>query len=529
MKNIHHIKEKSMNGFQLKWKSFKNGELMKGNSIKLFIMLLFVIITATSCNNWLDVLPENDQVADEYWQTKEDVAAVIAACYIEYRSTVPQQIIWGELRGNSMWLSGTMNSNLYYMYSWNILPENTNCKWDNWYKIINLSNMIIAYAPLVAEKDKSFSQAVMNSYVAEAHYLRGLAYFFLVRNFREVPLITEPYMNDNQDYEIPKAGEEAIWEQIIEDMLIAEEGTKSYFSEPDGWASKGRATKWAVKATLADIYLWTKNYEQAIIKCNEVINSGQVGLISGTINDTENNWFNIFALGNTNEGIFELQWDYNQGQSNTTLFNLFAGTTFYYSISQNLYERFYFSNGDIRALNATYTLPEGRIWKYIGSTAGSNFVSTERGVTRTDQGKDQNWIMYRIAEIYLMKAEALVMSGDFATATELVNKIRTRAHVTTMAEPLPTQKEMIDLVLNERAMELAGEGKRWYDLLRVSRIDDEYLNYLIDEVLTNASPNNALILQSVLKDRDSHYLPIYIDELTNNAALIQNPFYENLN
>lgn len=511
------------------WNSLTGSKMLKLKGIRVIALWLILAPAISSCDQWLDVLPENDQVADEYWQTKEDVEAVISACYIEYRSTVPQQIIWGELRGNSMGFSGTFTADLYFMSSWNILPYNDNCKWGSWYKIINLSNMIIAYAPLVAEKDKSFSQSVMNSYVAEAHYLRGLAYFFLVRNFREVPLILEPYMNDNQDYEIPKAEEQEIWDQIKADLLIAEEGAKSFFSEPNEWASKGRATKWAVKATLADVYLWTKNYEEAIIKCNEVINSGQVGLISGTINENENNWFNIFAQGNTNEGIFELQWDYNLGQSNSSLFNLFGGTTLYYQISQNLYERFLKSTGDIRAMNATYTIPEGRFWKYIGTSAGSNFVSNEMGFTRTDQEKDQNWIMYRIAEVYLMKAEALVMRGDFATATDIVNQIRGRANVTIMAEPLPDEQGMIDLVLNEKAIELAGEGKRWYDLLRVSRINDEYLTYMIDEVLTNASPNSALIIQSKLKDRNCHYLPIHIDEMNNNKALVQNPFYENLN
>ena len=499
------------------------------------IVLVSLLLGATACNDWLSVLPENDQVADEYWQTKEEVEAVISSCYIKLRETVPQQIIWGEVRGNSISLTGNLSGDLQDLANWNILPENTNCQWGTWYKIINYANMIIQYAPLVADKDKSLSVAEANSYVGEAYYLRALSYFFLVRNFKDVPLITKPYMNDDQNYEIGKTDEELIWAQIVEDLKYAENNTKSYFSEPDEWATKGRATKWTVKATLADVYLWTKNYEQAIIKCNEVIASGRVGLIAGSSPDNENNWFTIFSEGNTNEGIFELQWDYSLGQSNTSLFNLFGSTSSNYIISPVLLARFQLSQDDIRALNATYTFNMAtglnRFWKYIGTTTGSNITATEMGITRTAQEKDQNWIMYRYADILFMKAEALVMQGPdyYEAAIEIINRIQKRAGVTNLAEILPTEKEMLDLVLNEKALEMAAEGKRWYDLLRISRISDDYLSYMIDEVLMNAAPNYAPIIQAKLQDRNSHYLPIYIDEITNNEALVQNPFYEHLN
>lgn len=527
MKKVLNIKYKTSNKRLL----LVPGNLSFLRKLKL-IAIISLLISTTACNDWLSVLPENDQVADEYWQTKEDVEAVIASCYIKLRATVPQQIVWGELRGNSIGLTGD-NFNLYNISNWNILPENDNCKWDNWYQIINYANMIIQYAPLVSDKDKSLSVAEANAYVAEAYYLRALSYFFLVRNFREVPLITEPYLNDDQDYEIPKAEEQQIWDQIVADLLEAEKNTKSFFSEPNEWASKGRATKWTVKATLADVYLWTKEYDAAIMKCNEVLSSGRFGLIPGSTIDNENNWFTIFSEGNTNEGIFELQWNYTLGQSNNTLFNLFGNNESDYIISPTLLNRFELSLDDIRALNATYTLDmskgENRFWKYIGTTTGSNTTASEMGITRTSQEKDQNWIIYRLADVYFMKAEALVMQGKYIAATEIIKKIQSRAKVTNLAEPLSTEKEMLDLVLNQKALELAAEGKRWYDLLRVSRINDDYLQYMIDEVLMNAAPNYAPIIQSKLQDRNSHYLPIHIDEILNNEALVQNPFYEHLN
>lgn len=501
--------------------------------IKIYAILLILIMGFNSCNDYLNVLPENDQVADEFWQNKEEVESVIGAIYVKYRATIREQFVYGELRGNTIEFGNIIYGDEYDIWRRNVTPANSLCKWGKWYSIINLANMVITYAPEVMQRDPSFNQDLMKTYVAEAHYLRGLAYFFLVRNFRDVPLILKPYLNDSQEYEIPKSPESEVWELIIEDLLIAEEGTKSFYSDQEAWMSKGRATKWTVKATLADVYLWTEQYDKSIISCNDVINSGRVGLIAGYIPETEtNNWYTLFSPGNSNESIFELQWDNNLGQSNGTLFGWFGNDPYKYIISQNTLELFENSLNDVRGLNATYQMPDLKIWKYIGSTAGSRFVETTGGygVTRVDDEKDQNWIMYRLSDVVLMKAEALVMKGEYTTATDLVNQIRKRAQVTVLADPLTSELDMLDLVLNEKSLEFVAEGKRWYDLLRVAKRNNyQYSDYMIGEVLKNASPNSALIIQAALKNPDSHYLPIHFDELLNNKALVQNPYYEKFN
>ncbi|MBN2164700.1 MAG: RagB/SusD family nutrient uptake outer membrane protein [Marinilabiliaceae bacterium] len=503
---------------------------MKKNNI---LILLAFLIGLSSCNQWLDVIPENEQVADEYWKNKEEVEAIMSTIYIKYRETLKQQIIWGEHRGNSLSFQ-TLETTQSNIMRWNILPDNNYVKWDTWYQIINLSNMIIAYAPGV--DDPSFPESAKQAAIAEATYLRALAYFFLVRNFKEVPLILEPYMNDSQDYEIAKSEESVIWQQIVKDLIFAEKYIKTSYSSEEPWMNKGRATKLAVKATLADVYLWTEEYEKAIIECNAIIGSGKVGLIEGLNSVNENNWFSNFNPGNSNESIFELQWDNTYSQSNNDLFNWFYGssTSVDYRMSPTLYDLFRLSTNDIRGLNATYNLPLLKIWKYIGSTAGSHLQATNVGIERTSTERDQNWIMYRLADVMLMKAEALVMrngADDYKNAIEIVNTIKTRAQVTNLITEIPNSEiEMLHIVLNERAMELAFEGKRWYDLLRVGKRNNYFhLNYMINEVLKNASPDKALIIQSILRDKNSHYFPIHFNELTNNKNLVQNPYYDNLN
>lgn len=496
--------------------------------IKIYTLLLTIIIGFNSCNNYLDVLPENDQVADEFWQKKEEVESVIGAMYVKYRGTLRDQIVYGEVRGNSITFGVAADDDEYDIWRRNVIPSNNYAKWGKWYSIINLANMVIQYSPEVLARDPSFNEDLMKTYVAEAHYLRGLAYFFLVRNFRDVPLIVEPYLNDGQDYEIPKSPENEVWQLIIDDLLIAEAGTKSFYSDEEAWMSRGRATKWAVKATLADVYLWTEKYDEAILACNDVINSGRVGLIDGYDYKNEtNNWFTIFGEGASNETIFEMQWDYNLGQTNGNLFSWFADAPLQYMVSQNTLNLFALSLNDIRGMNASYQLPLGRIWKYIGSTAGSPVTPTEYGPERTAAEQDQNWVMYRLADVILMKAEALVMRGDYGPATDLVNQIRERAQVTVEAIPLSGELEMLDMVMNERSLELIAEGKRWYDLLRMAKRNNyQYIDYMINEVLKTTDPSNALIIQSIMKDPDSHYMPIHYDELRNNKALVQNPYYE---
>lgn len=499
-------------------------------NIKIYSVILTILIGFSSCNEYLNILPENDQVADEFWQKKEEVESVIGAIYVKYRGTLRDQFVYGEVRGNSISFGTSVDQNEYDIWRRNVTPANSYANWGKWYSIINLANMVIEYSPEVLNRDPSFNEELMNTYIAEAHYLRGLAYFFLVRNFRDVPLITEPYLNDGQDYEIPKSPEDDVWDLITSDMRIAEKGTKLFYSDEEAWMSKGRATKLAVWATQADVYLWTEQYDSAIIKCNQVLESGRVGLIEGyDIENESNNWFTIFSVGNTNESIFELQWDYDLGQTNGGLFGWFANSPYAYVVSQNTLDLFALSLNDIRAMNASYQMPLGKVWKYIGSEAGEKSVlgASGYGPERTGTEQDQNWIMYRVADVILMKAEALVMKGDYIPATDLVNQIRTRAQVTVQAVPLGSELEMLDMVLNERALELVGEGKRWYDLLRVAKRNNyQYLDYMINEVLKTTDPSNALVVQSILKDTNSHYMPIHYDELRNNKALKQNPYYE---
>lgn len=482
------------------------------------IVFLLAMTALTSCQKWLDVKPQNEQVSDLYWSNKEEVEAVLGSAYVKLQESLQTMLVWGEARGNTLALGGFVNVDLLRLKSFSLVPTNEFVKWGNFYQVINYANMVLKYAPSVVEKDPSFNQAAMQSFLSEAYFLRALSYFYLVRSFGEAPLILEPYMNDAQAHELPKSTKQQIFEQITFDLTTALSNSKEVW--PTVWETKGRSTKWAIHALLADAYLWVGEYDKAIISCNAILESGKYGLLQGTVNN-KNNWFNIFAQRNSNEGIFEIQFDQTKGQTNDLV--AIFGTSYNWVVSPYMVSVFDQSSEDIRGAGATYQTTDWKLWKYLGAEGNTSIPRPF---------SDQNWIIYRMADVYLMKAEALIMKGEtyFPQALELVRAIRMRAGVTQPLDAENTEVGMLHALLQERAKEFVGEGKNWFDLLRVAQRDEyRYKDYFIEQVVLGVSGASTPVIRSQLMNVHAHYLPIHADELRNNKLLVQNPYYENLN
>jgi hypothetical protein len=162
------------------------------------------------------------------------------------------------------------------------------------------------------------------------------------------------------------------------------------------------------------------------------------------------------------------------------------------------------------------------IWKYVGR-------SPDGKTTRS--GSDQrscNWVVYRLADVLLMKAEALSQLERFSEALEIINQIRDRAGVPELNIP-NSAVAFEDAILEERALELAFEGKRWFDLLRMGRRNDfARKSKLIEIIVSNVPSTQKRILATKLTNPLGWYLPVYESELERNKALIQNPYYNSL-
>lgn len=489
--------------------------------IKQYIVSIVILAFGlTSCQDYLTVIPENNQSTTQYWKTKEDVEAVLGAGYNKLRTAQENIMLWGEARGNGIYFNATGSTAqlaAQKLRQFDILATNDLARWGSLYAVINMANSVIQYGPTV--NDASFNVNVLNSYLSEAYFQRALAYFYLVRVWKNVPYVKVPYVNDSAPYSIAQTPGDEILKACLTDLKNSLDAAKIRFPESDPANpinSKGRATRWAIYSLMADINLWLGNYDECIAACEAVINSGQVGLISGT------NWFTNFYPGNSNESIFEIQYSYTLNQTNS--FISWFSTSRHYYISPYMQSLFEVNPTDLRGLKSSY-ISDGKIWKYIG-------IGTDGTTARnTSSQNDQNWIIYRLADIYLMEAEAYIMKGDLESmgkGLELINVVRARANLTPSAGS-SEKTGMIKILLDERAREFFCEGKNWFDLLRVGQRNEAgFKEIAIEEALQVASASTSSMVRAILQDNNAWYLPVHTAELETNELLVQNPYYVNL-
>lgn len=470
--------------------------------------LLFILVMMAACSDWLELLPEDRQVSDAFWKSGKDVEAVLANAYGNLARQAKTLLLWGELRGGMLSPGMHVPSEAARIMQGDVTDFNSLSRWGELYVIINAANQIIEFAPQVRVYDPSFTVSEYNRTMSEALFLRALSYFYLVRTFKEVPLITAPYISDEQDYYPKKASKEALISQILQDLETALNMGVLYFNSFA--ETKGRATRFAIHALLADVYLWDNQYDQCVLHCSAIINSGRYSLLDSEV------WFQNFYPGNSTSSIFEMQFASRWGYQS----NLYQTFSFRrnreYTINPRLIE--IFEPIDIRGDGATFSSRNLEIWKYVGINP-----DTERG----DALSDNNFIVYRLADIMLLKAEAQAQLGQLTQAITLVNHIRQLRGIEP-ATPEPTLETVEDLILEERSRELAFEGKHWFDLLRMGKRDDyRRKEMVISALVRNATADQVLPLMVKFQNPYSWYLPIHRDETERNRNLVQNPYYQN--
>jgi hypothetical protein len=474
--------------------------------ISLAILLLTLLVS--SCKDYLTIPPDTSLIKEKFWTKREDVDGALAATYDAFRDGALASFIWGELRADLVEFGDGFGGYNQVAAS-DITPSNGNISWESYYKAINLANTLMFYDKEVFKKDKTFTQEMMDGVDAEALFIRSLSYFYLVRLWKEVPLMLEPSISDTSALFLPKSPENVVVDQIIADLLKAKDMAYTTQFKNDPKHPRyfcGRANKYSIMALLADVYLWDQQYQKCADYCDSITNSGLFELESSEA------WFRIYNPGNSPvEGIFEIQYDDNlEGQENP------------------IYDQMIFRSGQLKFTKNFTSLIDKEdlrncglntpIWKYAG-------VDVNSTVQRTRNQRDGHFIYYRYADVLLMKAEALCELNRLQDANQLVRETLDRARMSHI--DIVVKDDLRKAILDERGREFVAEGKRWFDILRAAKRNHfEKKQIIIDMILAGADIQKQAVLRTKVFDTMSYYLPIPEHEIRYNQNLEQNPFYD---
>jgi hypothetical protein len=412
-----------------------------------------------------------------------------------------QFLRWSEFRGD------LISNDVDPVYLQLLTNTSSISNWTDAYRLIGRANIVIEKVPDIPAIDSRFCVEKSKAIVGEALFLRSLAYFYLVRAFKDVPLVLQAPSSDAVDFLVPKSGSDSILNKIEADLITAEMDLPEQYGR--NIETRGRATKGAANALLADVYLWRAKFAEAATAAKKVLdNTSLYSLVPG------DKWFTIFSEKNSTESIFEIQYDAQLSEVNGL-----RGLSNANLVNNSLYNLYNEELDMVRGKNRTYRESGSRqFWKYTGLTIDN----VERA------SDDPNFIVYRLPDVMLMRAEALVHLGDpqKVEAGSLINSVRKRAGIDSLdfldaSTPLDIFNSVI---LKERAMELAMEGKRWFDLVRFATNENQP-DLLISRVVSSRLVANRAQVRSRIIDPRSWYLPILRDELAKNPNLVQNPYY----
>ena len=526
-----------------------------------------LILLATSCSkDFLDRDPVIGSVASNFYQTAEDAEAAVIACYapLQLEITEGTHFRWwfGDIVSDDADKGGSGDTDAPDLLQFaNFTGDASSTivlgEWKTAYKGIAYCNTVLENVPPI-DMDEFQKLEILG----EAHFLRAYWYFNLVTTFGGVPLVTETLAPS--EYAQPRASAEAIWAQIISDL---EEAASNLPLKSDyGTSQTGRATSGAAAALLAKTHLYLGNWEDCRIRCEEVLGSGEYSL--------DPDYGNIFAeAGENGSGsIWEIQYANNSGGnwgaqfwsegSYTNVFQRARGSFSGYGFNlptQNFVDEFdvwenvITQDGvnigtfeDPRLGYTVYSLGDNASdWGTLTEDATGmphpyyarkyfNPASELAPFGDPNPNGGSNDRVIRLADVYLMHAEACNRLGADDKALESLEMVRNRAVQPLFDElqagysfPQEAQQyeaarvallqavsidetlageAMLEAIWHERRVELGLEGHRFFDVVRQGRAAEVFEGFVPGKSEVFPIPNSEITLS--------------------NGALTQNPGYE---
>lgn len=434
------------------------------------------LLAITSCKKFLDVQPK-DQVSDA--QTIVDGASAQTAV----------RGIYNELESNDYYgmtfqtLGFFSGDNIQYVGSQTVNQQLTNhavisdlaalnTSWAAIYNVINRSNNVIAKLPGIAISS-TLTDTLKKQLLGEAYFLRALAYFDLARTWGGVQLVLTPTASATDATKAKRSSLADTYAQVLKDLTQAE-------TLLPNTTNRIRATRKTAQALHARFALYQKDWATAESYASILIADNNYSLLTP---------YSAFWAGNTKESIFELY--YTTTVTNTEAYN-WEPTT----------------NGGVGWITPTSSV----VSLLLDPTTGGNRSALIQSVTSSGLTKYYGNLYYRtngtdpaylirLAEVYLIRAEARAQQNKTTDAATDLNAVRTRAGL-----PNTTATSQADLLLaieNENRLEFAFEDHRWYDLVRTGRA----------QTVLGITDANKLLL------------PVPYSQLLVDPNLTQNPGY----
>ncbi len=461
----------------------KTNYIQMKNKFNIFYIFLFVLITA-ACDSFLEVQPVND-VSDE--NTIYDKASANTALRGTYRQLASSGYYGENFVTLAYYPSGDIKclttGVILNLVNWDFRADNANLNsfWNAAYNTINRANHVIQKVPLVA--DANFTDAERTTLVGEATFIRALAYFDLARTFGGVQIYLLPTDDLNSRPSISRSSLAETYEQVLKDLEEAEK----LLSEN---VNRIRATKQTVWALRSRLHLYQKKWDLAEVYATKLIDRTTSYKLVYPFAD----WFKNNVIGTT-ESIFELQYSaQNPSTIRSQMQHPTAGGTYRYAPNDNF----------VGLLNNP--TKGGARKALIGSVTQNNTTLWFGNLYYRLQATDPAYI-FRIAEMYLIRAEARAQQGHLEDALEDLNVIRQRADLTVT---LSSDKQVIlDAIDQERRYEFAFEAHRWFDLTRTGR----YMTLI------------PLLDPTIKVDEHENLFPIPVAQLDLDDKLEQNPGY----
>lgn len=475
----------------------------------ILIISLFTLIFC-SCDDFLDVKPKGIDLESDYYKDPQEAFAALVAAYQPLRDIWSIAVMGATSASDECYLGGGGAADWNHFQVWGnyTLDESVGPQssvWERSYLGIYRCNVLLSKIDNIP----GMTDNLKKQYIAEAKWLRAYYNFWLVRSFKNVPLITE-VLKTMEVYDVEQAKPEDVYAQIETDLKAAIPDLPDERSDDE----KGRITKGAGNALLGKVIL-TQNDESRMLEAAEYfekVNSSPLySLISdfGKLFDPKNKFHS--------ESIFEVTYKGEASNFGNRLGDYLGIRDYIGPYYHNGYgfnpvildfvrsmendPRYPYTIIDVNKLVET----EGATYSagYQNTGYFTNKYSPKLEYVNTQYPAALNWdfnvIEIRVADTYLMEAEAIVRGGgDLAKAQYYLDKVRSRVG-------LGSKPATLDNIYEERRLELAMEGHRWFDLVRTGKAA---------EVLAFRGFKKGI----------HEILPIPISDM-NSTKLIQNPGY----